>query len=491
MKRKILLVLFIAVMGMGNIYPQASRGPTPGEIYIKGRYAVHPNDPFNMLIHTNNYGRNFTQKYLYQDGSDNTPIGQVLADATPSVLYSAVTSTWTNDPESWGLYRSVDDGESWEFVSALFSQNESFATGNIKNEIFRKSQGVIYKSEDNGDNWTQMQINIPGSIQTGNQQGEVYVMMGNVSFGNITELYVSHSLNDGVDFESYGVDSLIYGQIVSGHGPVISSGTTPGELYLTTWWLPANYKIYRSIDHGQSFTLQYEQPDTCYFWDEGYHFTAGRAEGEFYIVKRKIIVTEDWDMNTRFHIFHSNDHAQSFSEYIHILDDNFDGVPIQIIHTISARVNPDGGGTVEGDGKYDEGEQVNLMATPAPSYEFINWTENDQIISHDSTLSFTADSTRTLMANFQLINNITNHELAGISLYPNPTKGNITLSFQQVQGYNDVLFEVLSIDGRKLLSKPIHSELSTHDISNLPAGMYIYRFADGGLIIKTGKLIIN
>ena len=79
----------------------------------------------------------------------------------------------------------------------------------------------------------------------------------------------------------------------------------------------------------------------------------------------------------------------------------------------------------------------------------------------------------------------------GIKIYPNPANVFISLSFPQYHKYNDVVFEVLSIDGRKLISKPIHSKLSTHDISSLPAGMYLYRFTNGGLIIKTGKLIIN
>ena len=488
MKKKIVIVLMTTIFGIGSLNAQLSRGPTTGELYITGKYAVYADEAsFTMLIHTHNHGRNFTQKYLYQDESENIRIEQVLADATPEVLYNMVQHT--NNTDIHGLYRSFDDGESWEFVSAIYSQNESFATGNIKNEIFRKSQGVIYKSEENGENWTQMHEYMVGRIEVGNQQGEIYV---NKAYGNDpADLTIYYSANDGVDFVSFGVDTAIAGYYVSGLGPVISSGAIPGELYLTTWWYPANYKIFRSTDHGQSFLLQYEQPDTCYFWDEGYHFTAGRAEGEFYIVKRKIIETDDWNMITRFHVFHSTDYAQSFSEYIHILDDNFDGVPIQIIHTISTRVNPDDGGTVEGDGKYDEGEKVNLMATPAPGYEFINWTENDQIISHDSTLSFTSDSTRTLKANFQLTNSITNPKFAGISLYPNPASRFAVISFQPFHSFKEVSFEIFSIHGLMLLSEPVNNKQSTINITSLTTGMYLYRFTADGLIIKTGKLIIN
>lgn len=488
MKSKLLLMLTTPILCIGSLNAQLSRGPTPGELYITGKYAIFSDDAsFTMLIYTHNHGRNFTQKCIYQDESDNTYIEQVLADATPGVLYNNVQHTL--DTDKHGLYRSMDDGESWEFVSDLCSQNESFTTGNIENEIFRKSQGVIYKSLDNGDSWIQTNDSMVGRIEVGNQQGEIYV---NKTYGNDPiDLTIYYSANEGGDFVGFEIDTAIAGYYVSGHGPVLSRGAIPGELYLISWWYPANYKIFRSTDHGQSFFLQYEQPDTCYFWDEGYHFTAGREEGEFYIVKRKTLETDDWNLITRFHIFYSNDYAQSFSEYIHILDDNFDGIPIQIIHSISASVNPDDAGTVEGVGKYDEGKQVDLVATPANGYEFFNWTEGGIVISHEATLSFTVESTRTLNANFQLTNSIPNPDYAGISLYPNPANGLIKLCFQQFQTYSKVVFEIFSIDGRELISKPIHRELSTHDISNLPIGMYLYRFTADGFIIKTGKIIIN
>ena len=77
-KKFLLLALLLCSLAWQQATPQ-SRGPTPGELYITGMYAIYPDDPFNALIHTNNYGRNFTLKYLYQYGSDNTPIGFILS----------------------------------------------------------------------------------------------------------------------------------------------------------------------------------------------------------------------------------------------------------------------------------------------------------------------------------------------------------------------------------------------------------------------------
>jgi hypothetical protein len=480
MKRKILLVLYIAIMGITNVNAQ-SRGPTPGEFYISlPWYVNNAGLHFSFIAYTHNHGRNLQALYTSVENSGEMQVGAIYADATPNVLY--------NRPGD--LYRSFDNGQTWEFVEAQTGEYPAgYATGNINNEIFRHaSGGVIFKSTDNGDNWMQMQTDIPGSLDVGNQFGELYTIFGNVSGNSITELTINHSINDGVDFASIEVDTNIVGYKVSGYGPKLSRGATIEELYLVTWWLGPKYRIYRSTDHGHSFSLQYEQPENAYMWDEMFAFTAGRGECEFYAFKLKVYVDGYY---FRLHVYHSADCAQTFTEYIHELTPDYDGNPAQIIYTIAASPIPAESGEVTGAGYYNEGDEVNLSASPHDGYTFQNWTENGIHISDEPVLNFTADSTRTLKANFQLINSIANPEFASISIYPNPTKGIVTLSFQQVHKYNDVVFEVLSIDGRKLISKPIHGKLSTQDISTLPTGMYIYRFTADGLMIKTGKLIMN
>ena len=69
---------------------------------------------------------------------------------------------------------------------------------------------------------------------------------------------------------------------------------------------------------------------------------------------------------------------------------------------INATASPEEGGTVEGAGTYAEGETCILMATPAEGYVFLNWKENDVIVSTDATYSFTVTGNRNLVANFVL-----------------------------------------------------------------------------------------
>ena len=70
--------------------------------------------------------------------------------------------------------------------------------------------------------------------------------------------------------------------------------------------------------------------------------------------------------------------------------------PINI--TVSA--SPVQGGTVTGGGVYTFGESCTVTATANTGYYFIGWTENDELISNDSEISFVALNDRNLLATF-------------------------------------------------------------------------------------------
>lgn len=68
--------------------------------------------------------------------------------------------------------------------------------------------------------------------------------------------------------------------------------------------------------------------------------------------------------------------------------------------TIAVSANPSDGGIVTGEGIYQEGQTCTVSATANNGFSFINWTEDGNVVSSDSTYSFTVDSNRTLEANF-------------------------------------------------------------------------------------------
>ena len=73
-------------------------------------------------------------------------------------------------------------------------------------------------------------------------------------------------------------------------------------------------------------------------------------------------------------------------------------------YTLSLEVTPTSTGTVTGNGEYEEGEEVNVTATPATGYEFVNWTNGLDIVSTDASFTYTMPAEDvTLTANFEII----------------------------------------------------------------------------------------
>jgi len=70
--------------------------------------------------------------------------------------------------------------------------------------------------------------------------------------------------------------------------------------------------------------------------------------------------------------------------------------------TITVTAEPPDGGEVDGDGTYDEGEEVTISADSSPLYKFLEWTENDQELSAtDKVYSFPARSDHDFVAHFE------------------------------------------------------------------------------------------
>ena len=83
----------------------------------------------------------------------------------------------------------------------------------------------------------------------------------------------------------------------------------------------------------------------------------------------------------------------------HDLVANFTTLPI---YTVTALVDPEEAGTVEGAGDFEEGATCTLTATAAnPGYVFQYWAdENDNMISEDNPFTFTVNSDTTVVAAF-------------------------------------------------------------------------------------------
>lgn len=82
--------------------------------------------------------------------------------------------------------------------------------------------------------------------------------------------------------------------------------------------------------------------------------------------------------------------------------------------TITVSANIAEGGSVSGGGSYQDGTEITVTATPNKNYAFVNWTENDVVVSASAEYKFTVSEDRDLVANFSL-----NHWIPNITSYAN------------------------------------------------------------------------
>ena len=73
-------------------------------------------------------------------------------------------------------------------------------------------------------------------------------------------------------------------------------------------------------------------------------------------------------------------------------------------YSLSLSAEPETGGKVDGEGNYEEGEEVELVATAGEGYEFVNWTDpQDSQVSDNATFTYTMPGEDiALTANFDL-----------------------------------------------------------------------------------------
>lgn len=75
-------------------------------------------------------------------------------------------------------------------------------------------------------------------------------------------------------------------------------------------------------------------------------------------------------------------------------------------YEISAEANPPESGIVTGEGVYCSETNCTLTATPNEGYTFVNWTKNGEVVSTETTCSFTVTEGANYIANFDVPENI-------------------------------------------------------------------------------------
>ena len=78
-------------------------------------------------------------------------------------------------------------------------------------------------------------------------------------------------------------------------------------------------------------------------------------------------------------------------------------IPAPVVnHTITVAANPAEAGTVTGGGEFEETDEITVKAVANEGYEFVNWTEGEEIVAETAEYTFIVTADRNLVANFKV-----------------------------------------------------------------------------------------
>ena len=141
-------------------------------------------------------------------------------------------------------------------------------------------------------------------------------------------------------------------------------------------------------------------------------------------------------------------------------------------YEVTASVNDEAFGSVTGAGIYGYGEEATLVATPNEGYKFLNWTENDTIVSEEAEFTFVVKGDRSFVANFVSTEGV--DELTALfRLYPNPV--NDKLYIEDLTLTQALTIEIYDIYGRRQELSAVSCQSSAIEVSNLKSGVYFVK----------------
>jgi hypothetical protein len=103
-------------------------------------------------------------------------------------------------------------------------------------------------------------------------------------------------------------------------------------------------------------------------------------------------------------------------------------------------------------------------------------------------LIYFSDGTRRFGRPYYQVDGIASVSTSDIRLFPTPAMSHIHLSFPNISLYNAQLI-LTDILGQQVYTSPVSQTESTHDISGLSPGLYIWTILANDHSLKTGKVI--
>lgn len=138
-------------------------------------------------------------------------------------------------------------------------------------------------------------------------------------------------------------------------------------------------------------------------------------------------------------------------------------------YAIAATANDNAKGSVTGAGAFEKTSDVTLTATPSAGYRFVKWTDGGVDYSTANPLIFEATVAKTLVAVFDVSTAVSKATNTNFSVYPNPTKSDITIVSDAV----GKAYSVKNVLGQNIVNGTITSVNHKIDLSNQKVGVYM------------------
>ena len=154
-------------------------------------------------------------------------------------------------------------------------------------------------------------------------------------------------------------------------------------------------------------------------------------------------------------------------------------------YEITATANPAEAGVVTGAGSYGSDAPCTLIAIARDGFTFINWTENDVVVSTNSYYSFIVNGDRNLVANFGTTG--LDESSNKIDVYPNPVERGQTVRL----GMADGEIGEVQVDIINALGVLVETRRATSLQAPNVAGVYTLRITVEGQGTCYRKLIVR
>jgi len=285
-----------------------------------------------------------------------------------------------------GMYLSTNYANNWATSGLTGAEVKALAINNTN--IFAGTEGGgVNLSTDNGSTWT--------AVNTG--MTNAYILSLAINGSTIysgTNSGIFMSTNNGTTWTLSGLSGHYIEAIATKGSNVFAALGVSGGVYLSSdngssWTvantgLPANTTVFSLAISGNFIFAGTNGKGVYLSTNNGSSWTAVNT-GLTSLKVNSLIISGNY-------LFAGTNSGgvwkESLSDFVQ--------------YTITASANPTTYGTTSGGGSYILNQSCTVKTTPNSGYTFVNWTETSNIVSTDTSYTFTVTANRNLSANFIL-----------------------------------------------------------------------------------------